>query len=541
MRPSLYNFCPAATRTFLSLSVGEALAIELERGKSIEHDLLPDSFRDFVQSLIAELGEYREGPTVESMRANFSAVFADLLQNDLLESDAKPRLAGLVEPWLSGLKPQTLSILRRQPADDRFRLCFIRANAAQFSKQIAKQHGMFDDASEAYLDSQPLLLRYVLLFTRHALRWAIQSGWSNVEASKALNHFLDQDYVLIASFFDELLTKDKETRLAYEELKIMLSTPLADAVNYCNSVLGGNANSGGGPVILPSRMTSPILSLSPDIERCPFLAAPERSPDLNALITSLGITLAFEHDTALTFSAFPKSKQVISPVVGMETLWCVGHFAFVLNQEMSHDSKLGIYQFDSAANARRRGAADLLNCAYDCVRGGRQHFTWPNSLPQPSASPVRASDEHVANELFLISLAWILLHEIGHLSLGHIENSPTSVEDETQADSFATSWLLRDCTDPAIRQKRSLGPIVACLWLYLHELHHRSITTHPHVEDRLYRALQEARLQEDDAAVVTCMGVLQVFAAAAGVHPELNDNHTFLQNAETLLFALRRR
>ena len=247
MRPSLYNFRSAATRTFLSLSVGEALAIELERGKSIEHELLPDSFRDFVQSLITELGANREGPAVTRMRANFSAVFADLLQNDLLESDAKPRLAGLVEPWLSGLKPQTLSILRRQPADDRFRLCLIQANVAHFSKQITKQHGMSDDVSEQYLDSKPLLLRYVSLFTRHALRWAIQSGWSNVEASRALNHFLDQDYVLIASFFDELLTKDKEARLAYEELMIMLSTPLADAVNYCNSILSGSAISDRGP------------------------------------------------------------------------------------------------------------------------------------------------------------------------------------------------------------------------------------------------------------------------------------------------------
>ena len=237
MRPSLKNLYPAVSRTFMSLSVGEGLQIELKQRRSIERDLLPRDFTDFLRGLISELAENREGPTFKRMRADFNAVLADLLKNDLLESDAKPRLTGLVQPWISGLKPETLSILRRQPEDRRFRQCLAQSNAAIFSQKIAKENGMSDEEADAYLSSQPLLLRYVYAFTRHALRWAIHSGWSNVEAGKAMNHFLDQDYVLIGSFFDELLTKDGEARQAYEDLKIMLSTPLVEAAEYCNSVL----------------------------------------------------------------------------------------------------------------------------------------------------------------------------------------------------------------------------------------------------------------------------------------------------------------
>lgn len=57
-----------------------------------------------------------------------------------------------------------------------------------------------------------------------------------------MNHFLDQDYVLIGSFFDELLTKDGEARQAYEDLKIMLATPLVEAAEYCNSILKPSGN-----------------------------------------------------------------------------------------------------------------------------------------------------------------------------------------------------------------------------------------------------------------------------------------------------------
>lgn len=242
MRPSLKNFYPAVSRTFMSLSVGEALQIELKQRRSIESDLLPKEFTQFIRGLISELTENREGPTVKRMRAEFNAVFADLLKNDLLESDAKPRLAGLVQPWISGLKPETLSILRREPEDRRFRLCLGQANGAIFSQKIAKESGMSDEEADAFLISRPLLLRYVYAFTRHALRWVIKSGWSNVEAGKAMNHFLDQDYVLIGSFFDDLLTKDGEARQAYEDLKIMLATPLTEAAEYCNSILKPSGN-----------------------------------------------------------------------------------------------------------------------------------------------------------------------------------------------------------------------------------------------------------------------------------------------------------
>ena len=97
MRPSLKNLYPAVSRIFMSLSVGEGLQIELKQRRSIESDLLPKDFSDFLRGLISELAENREGPTAKRMRTGFNAVFADLLNNDLLEADAKPRLAGLVQ------------------------------------------------------------------------------------------------------------------------------------------------------------------------------------------------------------------------------------------------------------------------------------------------------------------------------------------------------------------------------------------------------------------------------------------------------------
>lgn len=241
MRASLANFYPAAERTFMSLSVGEALRTELQTHQSIEPQLLPDDFTQFLRSLIKELAENRVGPSMQQMQDKFPGVFTDLKANDLLERDVKPRLAGLVQPWLKGLKESVMSLLRRTPRDDRFWRGLIQANAYVFGKKIATEAGMTDEAAKAFLDTKPLVLRHLYVFTRHSLWWAVRHGWDTVASARAQNHFLDQDYVLIGTFFDQLLSKDGDAREAYEDLKIILSTPLVDAVEYCNTVLNPKA------------------------------------------------------------------------------------------------------------------------------------------------------------------------------------------------------------------------------------------------------------------------------------------------------------
>lgn len=241
MRASLANFYPAVERTFMSLSVGEALRTELQTHQSIEPQLLPDEFTQLLRSLIRELAENRVGPSMQQLQDKFLDVFADLKANDLLECDVKPRLAGLVQPWLRGIKESVVSLLRRTPRDDRFWRSLIQANAYVFGKKVAMEAGMNGETAEAFLGARPAVLRYLYVFTRHSLWWAVKHGWDTVASAKAQNHFLDQDYVLIGTFFDELLTKDGDAREAYEDSKIILSTPLINAVQYCNTVLNPNA------------------------------------------------------------------------------------------------------------------------------------------------------------------------------------------------------------------------------------------------------------------------------------------------------------
>ncbi len=84
MRSSLANFYPAVGRTFMSLSVGEALATELQTNQSIRSQLMPADFTLFLRSLIEELAENRVGPSVTKMQANFAAAFSELKANELL-------------------------------------------------------------------------------------------------------------------------------------------------------------------------------------------------------------------------------------------------------------------------------------------------------------------------------------------------------------------------------------------------------------------------------------------------------------------------
>jgi hypothetical protein len=106
---------------------------------------------------------------------------------------------------------------------------------------------------------------------------------------------------------------------------------------------------------------------------------------------------------------------------------------------------------------------------------------WPEALCEPNCGADPNSVEGRVNNLFFGALSWVLLHEIAHVHHGHSYWIPASmkVEQEYQADAFATSWVLDDAGNGLKREFRVLAVCVALAWLFLHEREKGQGNDHP--------------------------------------------------------------
>ena len=115
---------------------------------------------------------------------------------------------------------------------------------------------------------------------------------------------------------------------------------------------------------------------------------------------------------------------------------------------------------------------------------------WPAGLPCPQKTPQRFSDENVADELCLVTCAFLLHHELAHIRLGHSADvtDEVSMAQEKEADNEAADWLLRGIeVDSPVFVKRMLGIVQANLLLTTLGLYDGNFggKTHPYSFDRL--------------------------------------------------------
>ncbi|MGY0575925.1 phage exclusion protein Lit family protein [Bradyrhizobium sp. RDM12] len=89
---------------------------------------------------------------------------------------------------------------------------------------------------------------------------------------------------------------------------------------------------------------------------------------------------------------------------------------------------------------------------------------WPSALRPPD---VAAGDQRDINNVFFGAVAWILLHEVGHVHRQHEVESARSLKDEEEADEFAAKWVFEKVPDARQREFRILVVGVALAWLLL--------------------------------------------------------------------------
>lgn len=230
MKLALQVFSPHIDQVAVSFSVGEISNTELNsRCPSTPDGILSSEFTSLVGNLITDLAKDENDKTNDSIQKRFSDARESLLGKDLDAANARLRTEQLLEVLHQGLRPKLIASIRSPNLSWPRFLAFVQVmSEIFFLKMLKKDHGMEEIDALRFIARKPMYLRYNYLLARHCLI-TIRNGGNVAAAGKELNHQLDLDYVLIASYFDGLLSQDKKVNEAHRDLLAILSTSSGEA------------------------------------------------------------------------------------------------------------------------------------------------------------------------------------------------------------------------------------------------------------------------------------------------------------------------
>ena len=272
----------------------------------------------------------------------------------------------------------------------------------------------------------------------------------------------------------------------------------------------------------------------------PARAAPEKEHRLKQ--AAGGVTLCFE-DQRGNFAVCAKGGQVMATAGALNLLWCASYTYWLLYLGFVGAQKAGAAEYQPGDDPKTAEALGLYRWALESAVAGILQ-NWPNGAPQPAPQVLDRSPIHCANELFLVAIAWIFLHEIGHIHLAHPVQtvSVTSQQEEHDADKFASDWILDGARGEDVIVKRSLGIAVANIMLIVLDLAQgcAQITTHPKPYERLQRNLRSGRLSEESPVHAFVAALLQLHLTVFGVDHALDPDGAFAELVDDMCFSLHK-
>lgn len=275
-------------------------------------------------------------------------------------------------------------------------------------------------------------------------------------------------------------------------------------------------------------MASPIEPLMNAIAASPFRIAPEAADALSQEINELNIRLEFVNNQN-KFAEYATDTRIVRlGTQYLEVLWSTSHAFIVVFDEYEKTHLRGAEFFQVGADERTRAAYALYRRLLQAhVRG--QPLEWQDSEVRPVQIPHPDTDAHIANELFLTAIAWIVHHEIAHARLGHEDVTVNSVLQESDADRAATDWVSGGTREPGPLFKRGMGITCAILHLLAYDLEHGRVTftSHPPTYERLVASLDRLGFESSHKLYAFAFVLLEILLAQHGVEVETDRQASF--------------
>jgi hypothetical protein len=242
------------------------------------------------------------------------------------------------------------------------------------------------------------------------------------------------------------------------------------------------------PDPIESPRPSPVGWLLPYLAASPFCAAPERADELRQLGHDHHVRIHFDPTPSRTADVNLDTGEIRFGLPFAERLWALSYaYSDLIRLWQVHgpgaildipepSQRLLAWEF----YAEKTGTAEPL----------------PSGVPVPAPDEPAGSDGYAATEWFLISAAWVLLHEIGHLVCGHRPADPPIrwVAREYEADDWAAHWMLDRWaeyrSDDRVFVKRAMAGTLVLGHFAAFEAHGQTPSvTHPNPAQRLLHFL----------------------------------------------------
>lgn len=223
MRGSLGALSSIPGRVSVSLSVGVAFQMECAELKSMEGRLVDKAFTKVIRLAMNDLKAGSDSPAgLGLIAAHIEEIQPDIEKHELNHVKNQEEFLkrdGLLKTVLG---PTASKELRQTPPDEH-RLGAIYSMAFECATVFLRKKGFSDVRIKKFLKNKPLVLRYFISCFWHNMEWVSKGGIDSRPGARITNDLIDQDYVIMASFFGKLMTKDTPVARAYSEMKHLLA------------------------------------------------------------------------------------------------------------------------------------------------------------------------------------------------------------------------------------------------------------------------------------------------------------------------------
>lgn len=276
------------------------------------------------------------------------------------------------------------------------------------------------------------------------------------------------------------------------------------------------------------------------------LVARERAHDFCDLLATHKITLVLDYKPNQRFSALPPLRKVFLGVDGLERSWAYSYLFAGAWTLFLDGSPQAISAPDTTVLDEHMSRSLAWAIENDVDHAGS---IFPADLTKPRANPYDGSGfEKLLFNSFVTAVAWITLHEIAHIVLGHSATPTDDLAklraDELAADQWAADWLLEKASSDHDRVTRlsgiSLGVALAAyleMWT-----DHSGPSDHPIYPERLVAILDrfESRAgTETQRKGFWISGAILIYqrASLAGKESVFGDINPFTNPREYILKA----
>lgn len=222
LRRSLEQLAAVPERVLVAYSVNEALDRELRTLRPVNRHMHHAEATKFVRDILAWVRTGESNPSIDRYREDPEKHKAAVESDRLDHEENKVALARLISSTKRFIPDEIQKRMRGAALTPEERLDIVHDIASRLVPEILASRGVNRNKSRVFLRQRPLFYRYLIVRVWYCAEWIAKGGFESFPEEAVSNEILDQQYILTASFFDGLLSRETKVNSAYNDLRAIM-------------------------------------------------------------------------------------------------------------------------------------------------------------------------------------------------------------------------------------------------------------------------------------------------------------------------------